>query len=165
MNRNNKKDFQSAIVIIIFAIAFYMFSYKIQPTTSDILGSRFFPRAASVCLMLLGAIQIWKSVRSKDVLTEEELKKIAKNDTINQPLILTSVLLFVYYFLCLGVGFTITSILYLLSSSWILMPETDRKNKKMQILIAIVAIVVPVFLNTVFYRVFHITLPKGMLFK
>lgn len=164
MNKANKKDLQSAIVIILFAIAFYACSFQIQPTTSDILGSRFFPQAASVILALLGLVQVVRSLTSKEVLTKEQEEKLAKNDRINKPLILTTVLLFAYYFLCVAVGFQLTSILYLLGSSWVLMPEKNRKDKKMLILIVLVAIAVPIFLNTVFYNVFRIKLPSGSLF-
>ena len=57
MNKASKKDLQSAIAVILFAIAFYAFSFQIQPTTSDVLGSRFFPQAASIILILLGLVQ------------------------------------------------------------------------------------------------------------
>ncbi len=164
MNTNNKKDIQSAIAVILFAIAFYAFSFKIQATTSDILGSRFFPQVAAICLILLGIVQIFRNMRLKEILTDKPEAKIAKTDRINQPLVLTTVLLLAYYYLCMGIGFTITSILYLLSSSMVLIPNAERKNRKTMLLIAIVAIVVPFFLNTVFYRIFHITLPKGKLF-
>lgn len=164
MNTSNKKDVQSAISIILFAIAFYAFSFKIQVTTSDVLGSRFFPQAAAICLVLLSVVQIFRCIHSKEVLTEEKEAKIAKTDKINKPLVLTTVLLLAYYFLCMQVGFTLTSIIYLVCSSLVLIPDNDRKNKRTLLLIAIVAIVVPIFLNTVFYQVFHIALPKGKLF-
>ena len=165
MNRAKKKDVQSAVVIIAFAIAFYVFSFQIQPTTSDILGSRFFPQATAVILVLLGLVQIVRSLSSgKEALTEEEAKKIAGIDRTNAPLILSGVLLLAYYFLCVGIGFLITSILYLLGASWVLMPEAERANKKTLMIVVIVSIAVPFFLNTVFYRVFNIKLPAGSLF-
>jgi len=165
MNKAKKKDIQSAIVIIVFAVLFYAFSYRIQPTTSDVLGSRFFPQAISIILVILGLILIVTSIISgKDPLSEEEETKLAKNDRINQPLILTTVFLFAYYFLCMGIGFLLTSILYLFGASRVLMSEEDKKDKKTQIIVAIVSIAVPIFLNTVFYQVFHIKLPTGSLF-
>lgn len=164
MNINSKKDVQSSIVIIIFSIAFYLCSFQIQATTSDVLGSRFFPQAAAICLIFLNVIQIFKNVRSNEVLTDEQKKKIASADRINSPLVLTTVLLFAYYFLCMQVGFTLTSIVYLICSSLVLIPKAERNNKKQMLLILIVAVAVPIFLNTVFYQVFHITLPKGKLF-
>ena len=100
----------------------------------------------------------------KEVLADEQEAKIAKEDQINRPLVLTTVLLFAYYFLCMGVGFTFTSIVYLLCSSWVLMPDASKKNKKTLLVIVLVAILVPVFLDTVFMQVFHIMLPKGKLF-
>lgn len=164
MNKASKKDLQSAIAVILFAIAFYAFSFQIQPTTSDVLGSRFFPQAASIILILLGLVQVVRSLTSKEKLTAEEEARIEKNDRINKPLVLTTVLLFAYYFLCITIGFQITSILYLMGASWVLMPEEDRKNKKMLLIVLIVSIAVPVFLNTVFYQLFRIQLPVGSLF-
>ena len=164
MNKAKKKDLISAIVIIIFAIAFYGFSFKIQATTSDVLGSRFFPQAAAVGLVLLGLIQIVRCLASKEELTKEQEEKLKKTGRINKPLVLTTVLLFAYYFVCINIGFVITSILYLLGSSWVLMPDEERKNKKTLILVAIVSVVFPIFLNFVFYRVFNIKLPAGRLF-
>lgn len=165
MNRAKKKDVQSAIVIIVFAVLFYAFSLKIQPTTSDVLGSRFFPQAIAIILVILGLILIVTSISSgKRILTEEEEKKIEKIDRINQPLVLTTVLLFAYYFLCISIGFLLTSILYLFGASRVLMSEEEKKDKKTQIIVAIVSVVVPIFLNTVFYNVFHIKLPAGSLF-
>ena len=164
MNNAKKKDIISASVIIAFAIAFYGFSFKIQATTSDVLGSRFFPQAAAVGLVLLSLIQIVRSLTSKEELTKEQEEKLAKTGRINKPLALTTVLLFAYYFVCINIGFIITSILYLFGSSWVLMPEHERKNKKTLIIVAIVSVVFPIFLNTVFYRVFNIKLPAGRLF-
>ena len=77
---------------------------------------------------------------------------------------LTTVLLFAYYFLCIGIGFVITSILYLFGASLVLMADKERKNKKTLLLVAIVSILVPIFLNIVFYRFFNIKLPAGSLF-
>ena len=164
MNKASKKDLQSAIAVILFAIAFYAFSFQIQPTTSYVLGSRFFPQAAAIILILLGLVQVVRSLTSKEKLTAEEEARIEKNDRINKPLVLTTVLLFAYYFLCITIGFQITSILYLLGASWVLMPEEDRKNKKMLLIVLIVSFVVPIFLNTVFYQLFRIQLPVGSLF-
>ena len=164
MNKAKKKDIQSAIVIILFAIAFYGFSFQIQATTSDVLGSRFFPQAAAVGLVILGLVQIVRSFTSKEELTPEQEEKLKKTGRINKPLVLTTVLLFAYYFLCVNIGFLFTSILYLLGSSWVLMPEEERKSKKALIVVFLVSVIFPIFLNTVFYRVFNIKLPVGRLF-
>ena len=164
MNKAKKKDIASAIVLILFAIAFYGFSFQIQATTSDVLGSRFFPRAGSVILVILALIQIVQALASKEELSEEKEKKMAQEDALNKPLVLTTIFLFAYYFLCTQIGFVITSILYLLGESFVLMPDEDRKKKGVVLLTILLAVAIPLFLNFVFYNIFHIRLPQGSLF-
>ncbi len=163
-----KDEIISAIAVIIFGIAFYACSNMIQPTTSDVLGSRFFPRVAAVVLILLGAIQAAMAMKKGDV-----VKKAADVDTsdegtveagFNLPLVLTIVALFSYYVLIRIIGFTITSIIYLLFMSWVLMSDKEKKDKKLVAIVLIVSIAFPIFLNTVFYQFFHIALPAGSLF-
>ena len=164
MNKAKKKDIASAICLILFAIAFYGFSFQIQATTSDVLGSRFFPRAGAVLLVILSLIQIVQALVSKEELTEEAEKKMKQEDALNSPLVLTTIFLFAYYFLCTQIGFVITSILYLLGESFVLMPDEDRKKKGTILICIVLAIAIPLFLNFIFYNVFHIKLPQGSLF-
>ena len=159
-------DIISGIVIAVIAVVYYIYSFQIQQTTSDVLGSRFFPQLAAILLLFLSAVQIIQAIRKKPdpaEVTEHEQSRTDKK--INLPLVLTTAALFVYYFLILNIGFTITSILYLLFECWVLMPDHIKKNKKMLVLVVIICIAVPVFLNTVFYNVFHIQLPVGALFQ
>ncbi len=165
MNKNNVKDVQSSIALILFAIAFYGFSFRIQPTTSDVLGSRFFPQAAAILLMLLCVIQLVRAFRSKEVLTAEEEEKIAKADRINAPLILTTIVLFAFYILCYYIGFGVSAMFFLLAASFILMPEAEKNNKKTKLIVIAVAILFPIFLEFVFYKIFHIQLPLGKLIQ
>jgi len=165
--KEKRGDIISGIVIAIIAVIYYAYSFQIQQTTSDILGSRFFPQLAAILLFGLSVIQIVQALRKKVPADGEGADGKAPSEggkTINLPLVLTTAALFVYYFLVLKIGFTITSILYLLFECWVLMPEDARKNKKMLIIVAIICFAVPVFLNTVFYNVFHIQLPVGSLF-
>ena len=77
---------------------------------------------------------------------------------------LTTAALFVYYVLVLQIGFTITSILYLLFEGAVLMQKEDLKNKKKMTILVLVAVIVPIFINTIFWKVFSIALPAGALF-
>ncbi len=162
--KEKRGDIFSGIVIGVLAVVYYVYSFQIQQTTSDVLGSRFFPQLAAILLLVLSAILIIQALRKKPD-SEEENKNSENAKKINLPLILTTVALFVYYVLILNIGFTITSILYLLFECWVLMPDNMKKNKKMLLLVVLVCVAVPVFLNTVFYSVFHIQLPVGALFR
>ncbi|MDO4621148.1 MAG: tripartite tricarboxylate transporter TctB family protein [Lachnospiraceae bacterium] len=159
-----KNDIISGIVVAVFGIAFYAGSNLIQPTTSDVLGSRFFPRVAAVMLIVLGLLQAVIAMRSeKNAQKEGASGESTKSPIMNLPLAITIVALFAYYVLIRQIGFTITSILYLLVMGWTLMNDTDRKNKKMVAIVVIVSIIFPIFINTIFYQVFRIALPAGAL--
>ena len=165
---NKRKDIYSGVVMLLFAAFFYGTSFLIQATTSDILGSRFFPQMAAILIALLAVIQIVLAVRKPAEAPKAETKTEdapEKHKGPNMPLILTTLALFAYYLLTLAIGFTLTSILYLLFEGLVLMNQKDRKDKKKLIILAVVSVVIPVFLNTVFWNVFAIALPAGVVFE
>lgn len=168
--KEKRNDIYSGIAMIIFAIFLFVGSYWIQPTTSDILGSRFFPKAIAVLIVLLAVIQIIGSVSYlKQNSSEQDTAKEAdqeqeQKDWKNKPLIMTTIALFVYYVVILQVGFVITSIIYLLFQGAVLMNKEDLKDKKKMAVLVLVAVLVPIFINTIFWRVFTIALPSGKLF-
>ena len=88
----------------------------------------------------------------------------AAGSRFNRPLILTVAALFAYYNLVLYIGFTITSILYLLVQSAILMSKDALGNRKTVAVMVLVSVIAPVFIHTVFWKVFSIALPAGKLF-
>ena len=161
--KEKRNDIYSSIVLIIFAVFLFVGSWWIPPTTSDILGSRFFPRAIAVvigCLslfQLVGAVSVVKNRKEKEEAAE-------KKEAFSIPLLLTVAALFVYYILVLQIGFTITSILYLLFQSAVLMSKDDFKNRKKVIILVLVSIITPIFINVLFGQVFLIVLPEGNLF-
>ncbi len=161
--REKRNDICSAIVLIAFAIFMYAASYWIPPTTSDILGSRFFPRLVAGVIVLLSLIQLAGAVSALKK-TDGEKEEGKKKEGFSRPLILTVVALFAYYFLVLKAGFVITSIVYLMFQSAVLMSKDDFKDKKKVIVLAVVAVAVPIFINTVFWRIFSIALPACKLF-
>lgn len=161
--KETKNNLYSGIAFLIFGIFVYAASNLIQPTTSDILGSRFFPRVVAVIICLLAVFQIAASAWKLKAESGERGETAGKRK-FSKPLWLTIILLFVYYILILYFGFTITSIFYLLAQSAILMSKDDFKDKKKIVIMLVVAIVVPVFINTIFWNVFSIALPSGKLF-
>ncbi len=161
-----RDDILSGAVLGIIGVAFFAYSFQIKLTTSDVLGSRFFPQVSGILLTVLSAIQIIRALKSKEIkaaATGENQEK--KTSPVNLPLLLTTVTLFGYYVLIRIVGFTITSILYLMCASAVLMSAQDLKKKRNVVILIIVSVALPVLLNLVFYEVFHIRLPQGMLFE
>ena len=166
---NKKDEIGSGIVLMILAAVFYAFSFRIQYTTSDILGSRFFPQAAAILIILLAAIQIIQALKGNentpkaDAVDNSEETEVKAG--VNPALILTIVSLFAYYFVIQQVGFVITSIIYLLFESWVLMNKLERSNKKLVAIVLVADVLFPIFLNFIFYNIFHIQLPVGKLFR
>ncbi len=206
-----RDNLYSGIGFLLFGIFVFAGSYWIPATTSDVLGSRFFPRAVSVLMALLAVVQMggtWKmagrpegraagKAAQKPELTghaeqpqkpeltghteqpqkpeltghaersqqpEPSMPENAAGSRFNRPLILTVAALFAYYILVLYIGFTITSILYLLVQSAILMSKDALGNRKTVAVMVLVSVIAPVFIHTVFWKVFSIALPAGKLF-
>lgn len=159
-----RNDICSSIVFFLFGVFIFVGSYWIPATTSDILGSRFFPRAVAVLIGILSLIQLFGAMGELKALKEAGVKAEKEAVKLNRPFLLTTIALFAYYVLVLGIGFTLTSILYLLFEGVVLMRKDEVKDKKKMIILVLVAIIVPVFLNTIFWNVFSIKLPEGALF-
>ena len=194
-----RDNLYSGIGFLLFGIFVFAGSYWIPATTSDVLGSRFFPRAVSVLMVLLAVVQMggtWKmagrpegraagKAAQKPELTghaeqpqkpeltghaersqqpEPSMPENAAGFRFNRPLILTVAALFAYYILVLYIGFTITSILYLLVQSAILMSKDALGNRKTVAVMVLVSVIAPIFIHMVFWKVFSIALPAGKLF-
>ena len=162
--KEKRNDIWSGIAFAVFAGFLYVGSYWIPPTTSDILGSRFFPRLIAGVIGFLAVFQIVSAVSSGKSRKEAEETEEPHTKGFSKALFLTTAALFLYYVLVLQIGFTITSIVYLLCQSAILMSKEDFKNKKKVLILALVSVLVPIFINTIFWRVFSIALPAGKLF-
>lgn len=69
--KEKRGDIFSGIVIGVLAVIYYIYSFKIQKTTSDVLGSRFFPQLAAILLLILSVILIVQALRKKSEPEEE----------------------------------------------------------------------------------------------
>lgn len=162
---SKKKDLLSGIVFLAFAVFVYAGSFSIKQTTSDVLGSRFFPQVVAVLIGILSVAQIIGAVLGMKDGNAEETKAESVGKKWNLPLILTTAALFAYYILINWIGFVPTSILYLLFECSVLMTDEERKNKKELIILLLIAVLVPIVLNYIFWNIFSIRLPLGSLFK
>ena len=162
MRDEHRKNFTSGIVFLLFGIFIFAGSYTIPATTSDVLGSRFFPRAVAVLIGILSIAQIILSAGAFKAAARDNEDNV--KEAVNKPLMLTVAALLIYYVLVLQIGFTITSIIYLFCQSLILMPAEDIKNKKKLIVPVLVSVIVPIAVNAIFWNLFSIKLPPGNLF-
>lgn len=162
--KEKRNDICSSIVFFLFGVFIFAGSFWIPATTSDILGSRFFPRAVAVLTGILSLFQLVSAMGEMKTLKDAGVKDEKEPLKLNRPFLLTTIALFVYYVLVLGIGFTITSVLYLFFEGVVLMRRNELKNKKKMIILLLVAVIVPIFINTIFWNVFSIKLPEGALF-
>ena len=157
-----KQNVSSSIVYICVSLFLFIGSFWIPATTSDILGSRFFPRLTAVLMMILALQLLISSVIKMKKLPKEETEE--KKEKLSKPFLLTALILFLYYVLIQIVGFIITSILYLIAQSVILMPDEDVRDPKKMTVPVIVSVVLPIVLYFIFLKGFQIQLPTGRLF-
>jgi len=88
---------------------------------------------------------------------------VEKKFSWNLPLILTIVLLAGYFLLLEYVGFIILTTIYLFCQIFLLLPKGSIKNKRYLTIATIISIVAPVCIYMLFYKVFMIFLPAGLL--
>lgn len=162
--KEKRNDICSSIVFFLFGVFIFAGSYWIPATHVRHSGVQILPESRSCSdrnsfhFQLLSAVGELKKLKDVGVKEEKEAAKL------NCPFLLTTVALFAYYLLVLGIGFTLTSILYLLFEGVVLMRKDELKDKKKMVILILVAVIVPIFLNTVFWNVFSIKLPEGALF-
>lgn len=161
---DSKKNLYSGIVFVIFAIFVFAVSYTIPITTSDTLGSRFFPRLISGVTIVLGVIQVIGSSMILKKNQQEVKAEDGEKSGINLPMTLTIIALLLYYFLIIRLGFVLTSIIYLFCQSLILMDKESFKDKRKLAVLGMVSILLPLAMNWVFWNLFSIGLPAGNLF-
>ncbi|MEH1740617.1 MAG: tripartite tricarboxylate transporter TctB family protein [Fusobacterium varium] len=151
----NYKDLGAGIFFLLFSIIIYTQSLKINVTVGDIMGPRFFPQLVSIIMGILSFILIVASFKS-----EEKSGKIFENKL---SMIMTLIILLMYAILLEIVGFVILTIFYLFIQILLLLPKEYLRNKKYLVITGFVAIITPIFLYLLFYNVFSIFLPAGIL--
>ena len=119
------------------------------------MGPRFFPQLVSIIMGILSFILIVASFKS-----EEKSGKIFENKL---SMIMTLIILLMYAILLEIVGFVILTIFYLFIQILLLLPKEYLRNKKYLVITGFVAIITPIFLYLLFYNVFSIFLPAGIL--
>lgn len=159
-----KKDLYSGIFFFFFSIFLYAESYAIKLSKADALGPQFFPRMVAIVMAVLSVIQIFKCIKKvsqKETVQSEPA--VEKRFSWNLPLTLTIVLLAGYFLLLEYVGFIILTTIYLFCQIFLLLPKGSIKNKRYLIIAATISILAPISIYLLFYKVFMIFLPAGIL--
>ena len=155
-----RKNLISGIFFLLFAAFVYAESYAIKMTKADSLGPQFFPRLVA---FFTAALAIYLIVSSILKMKRETAPTEKTGFHLNVNLLLTCVILVAYFLLVKTVGFVVLTAVYLFLQMLLLLPKGSVKNKKYMIITAVTSVVVPVFIYLLFYKVFQIFLPAGIL--
>lgn len=159
-----KKDLYSGVFFFLFSIFLYAESYAIKLSKADALGPQFFPRMVAIVMAVLSIIQMLRCIkkgRQKEAVQSESA--VQKGFSWNLPLALTIVLLAGYFLLLESVGFIILTTIYLFCQIFLLLPKGSIKNKRYLVIAATISILAPISIYLLFYKVFMIFLPAGIL--
>lgn len=161
---NIRKDLYSGIFFFLFSILLYAESYAVKLSKADSLGPQFFPRMVAILMAALSILQVLRCIKkvSQKETTQSE-SAAGKGFSWNLPLLLTIVLLAGYFLLLEHVGFIILTTIYLFCQIFLLLPRGSIKNKRYLTIAATISILVPVSIYLLFYKVFMIFLPAGIL--
>ncbi|MCI8649057.1 MAG: tripartite tricarboxylate transporter TctB family protein [Anaerotruncus sp.] len=152
------KDVVASIFLILFASAYFGFSFTIR-ITDQYGGSALVPRLCSGILVICALILLYRAILKKDAAPKCSEDAELENPPNYRSVILTLLLIGTYAFLLKIVGFILSTILYLISQIVLLMPQKDKKS----VLKAFIAsILVACLVYLLFVNVFYVTLPRGI---
>lgn len=141
-----------AIVLALISIIYLILSYQLPTYPYIPVDADAFPKALGWLLLVLSVGLFF----SKDRDSEEQKarRRIPKKDVIS--LLVVFVLVFLYITLFEALGFILTTILFVFTCTWYL-------GYKKHLVNAIVSIVFPVALYSIFVYLLQIRLPAGIL--
>ncbi len=166
MNLKVKKDFAVSIFFAVLAIAYLYNAQSISvfsPFGQQGPDSKTIPNIIGGLMLLLSAILFittlinWRKTKSTE--TEKFTKKQIKKFPIK--LVISLVLLSLYIACYQDIGFIISSIVYLILQSFVLIPS--EKRKKWMLFITVLSIVFTVAIYYVFSKYLTLFLPIGIL--
>jgi len=149
---DKKKNILTSVVFLAFGAFVYVQSLGIKHMMANDVGSAFFPKVISVAMIAVAIIRLVMSLR------EPETEK--KGDQGNDPKggLLTILLILAYVMAFNSVGFLISTAIYLFLQMLVLTPAEKRKLP----LLALISIVAPLFIYTLFVYIINTPLPKGI---
>lgn len=154
------KDSIGACVIIVFALAYYYASFKINILENKLINSTFFPRVLAGALILLSILLIIKDIRRQSQSNPESGDRMERAAVIR--ILLTVLCLITYVALLETVGFLLMTVLYIFAQILILTPKEQMSVKRLLWFVAI-SILFSLAVYVVFTRLFTMVLPRGIL--
>lgn len=159
------KDVITGIVSLVLFLLFFGFSFAIEvKTVGGSVSSRTIPQFVSSCGIIVSLILILKNLfpylKAKKSGEQQEL---AYTDRKRWVQLAISVALMVGYILLMRTfGFMLTSAVYLFLQ---MLAILEDRSKKRVILIAVIAVLVPVILYIPFRYGFQLMIPVGTIFR
>lgn len=151
---NKMRDILCAIIVIAFGAAMIYFVKDVRRVIRTDVGSAFVPTLIGWCIVVTGAAKLLYSVFTG--LKSENAKIVFDQDFFGG--IGTIVLMVLYMIAFEPVGFVVASAVYLFLQMLLLSDKTNRNV----ILLAVIAVVLPLAVDALFVYVIKMPLPVGV---
>ena len=159
------KDVITGIVSLVLFLLFFGFSFTIEvKTVGGSISSRTIPQFVSSCVIIVSLILILKNLFPylKAQKSGEQQEPVYTDRKRWGQLAISVVLMVGYILLMRTFGFMLTSAVYLFLQ---MLAILENRSKKRVILIAIIAVLVPVILYIPFRYGFQLMIPVGTIFR
>lgn len=159
------KDVITGIVSLVLFLLFFGFSFTIEvKTVGGSISSRTIPQFVSSCGIIVSLILILKNLFPylKAQKSGEQQEPVYTDRKRWGQLAISVVLMVDYILLMRTFGFMLTSAVYLFLQ---MLAILENRSKKRVILIAIIAVLVPVILYIPFRYGFQLMIPVGTIFR
>ena len=159
------KDVITGIVSLVLFLLFFGFSFTIEvKTVGGSISSRTIPQFVSSCGIIVSLILILKNLFPylKAQKSGEQQEPVYTDRKRWGQLAISVVLMVGYILLMRTFGFMLTSDVYLFLQ---MLAILENRSKKRVILIAIIAVLVPVILYIPFRYGFQLMIPVGTIFR
>ncbi|WP_130890468.1 tripartite tricarboxylate transporter TctB family protein [Fusobacterium varium] len=147
------KDTILGIIMLLCGTVYGILVLQIPGTRSQLFDSRFVPSLISVLIIAVGVLQTGRGLKTPKGEAE-------KKDFDTKTVVCTFALIALYILLYSGIGFIITTFVFLFLEMNILTPSYVKKN---QIVYLIISLLFSVGIYYLFYFGFSIFLPGGLL--
>ena len=151
------RDMIAGAVLLVFSIFTYLSSFPIKQTAVSKIGSDFFPKMISLLLLGIGLFILVNAIIRYGKTRGKEADKSGGEIEFDSSIILTPLLILIYFALTVYLGFVLTTILYL-NLQVRVMHHNGKVNRLFVLLLSIV------FTLTVYFGFiygFRLYLPFG----
>ncbi|MBQ9299199.1 MAG: tripartite tricarboxylate transporter TctB family protein [Clostridia bacterium] len=164
------KSLWTGIIFGALAAAYLIMAFYLPPSAKrfGIFGASFMPKLYAIVMLLCAATQlavgIRQLIREKDQQPPQQTQAEKREKRLNSlNVVLGFALIFLYMLVMKKLGFVLSSALFLFCLCNLLLPKTaDRK--KAQLIIVLLAVLLPLLSFIFFKNVVHMALPDGPFF-